>query len=284
VVADNPTVDRVSDFGINFKDTTVIRTLQFSFPAILLAGSTVVAGAQDVPAADNETPAPPEISQHDQALQAYGWMIGQERGLFFGYTEDELNQILIGIVRNARRLPEPENIRDLIPLVESIVSAKAEGFESARTQAIEAASTGNIAAGSEFIAKLVAEGAVEKTDTGLHYELVDEGIGRRPSGNDIVRIRYTGQLIDGFVFDSSETAESGGHLDTVFSGLIPGFREGLEMVREGGKIKLFIPPDLGYGDVPAGNIPPGSTLVVEVELIELNPMDFDVGGPESGSQ
>jgi FKBP-type peptidyl-prolyl cis-trans isomerase len=262
----------------------MIRFSHFFITAVTLAVVSAVAPAQTADegstAAPAEAPPEVEVSLNDQALQAYGWMIGQERGLFLGFSEAELKQVLTGLVRNATRLPQPANIEELIPIVENLVKAKAEAFEAARVREIETASAENLKAGEEYIAELVAEGNVEKTSSGLHYTLVDEGIGRRPSGNDIVRIRYTGKLVDGTVFDASENR--GDHIDTIFSGLIRGFQEGLEIVREGGSIKLIIPPDLGYGNEPNGGIPPGSTLIFDVELIELNPMDFDVEGSGAG--
>jgi FKBP-type peptidyl-prolyl cis-trans isomerase len=101
----------------------------------------------------------------------------------------------------------------------------------------------------------------------LVYEIVQPGTGAFPKATDVVKVHYTGTLIDGSVFDSSvqrgEPAEFG--LDQV----IPGWTEGLQKVNVGGKIKLYVPPQLAYGDEGRPGIPPAATLVFDVELLEI---------------
>jgi len=176
-------------------------------------------------------------------------------------------------------LPAPDNMEQLAPIAEQFVKAKAAAWDEQRNALIESTAADNAKAGADLLADLLSNGEVKKTSSGLHYNIIDEGIGRHPSGNDLVRMKYKGSFIDGTVFDSS--GEDGKqHIDTMYRNLISGFQEGLKMVREGGSIKLYVPPELGYGDEPTGDIPPGSTLVFDLELIELNPIDFDIGGAE----
>ena len=84
-----------------------------------------------------------------------------------------------------------------------------------------------------------------------------------------MRVHYTGMLIDGTKFDSS--VDRGNPIDFRLNEVIPGWTEGLQLMDEGSKYMLYIPYNLGYGEQPAGSIPPGSTLIFEVELLEINP-------------
>ncbi|MCX6933245.1 MAG: FKBP-type peptidyl-prolyl cis-trans isomerase [Verrucomicrobia bacterium] len=122
---------------------------------------------------------------------------------------------------------------------------------------------------SDFFAKLKENKAVVELPSGLRYEVVKQGDGAAPKPTETVKVHYTGTLIDGTVFDSSvqrnEPAEF--QLDQV----IPGWTEGLQKVNKGGKIKLYVPPSLAYGDDARGNIPPSSTLIFEIDLLDIKP-------------
>ncbi len=112
------------------------------------------------------------------------------------------------------------------------------------------------------------------TESGLQYEILEEGAGDKPTVGSRVSVHYTGSLEDGTVFDSS----TGGDPFTFTLGtgsVIPGWDEGIALLNEGSKARLVIPPELGYGSTGAGDtIPPDSTLIFEVELVEVFP-----GGP-----
>ncbi|MBQ5656475.1 MAG: FKBP-type peptidyl-prolyl cis-trans isomerase, partial [Bacteroidaceae bacterium] len=104
--------------------------------------------------------------------------------------------------------------------------------------------------------------------SGLQYEILTEGTGKQPKATDTVRCHYEGSLINGSVFDSSykrgEPAEFG------LSQVIPGWTEGVQLMKEGAKYRFYIPYLLGYGENGAGSsIPPYSTLIFDVELIKV---------------
>ncbi len=108
------------------------------------------------------------------------------------------------------------------------------------------------------------------TPSGLRYEALQEGTGKRPSGpNANVTVHYSGWLTDGTLFDSSY--RRGQPISFPLGGVIRGWTEGLQLMREGATYVFVIPPELAYGDHPPGDlIPPGSTLVFQVHLISTN--------------
>ena len=127
----------------------------------------------------------------------------------------------------------------------------------------------NIDAGAKYMKEISNNKSVYSTPSGLKYMRLREGNGKRPKATDRVKVHYTGKLIDGTTFDSS--VERGQPITFPLGQVIPGWTEGLQLMDEGSKYMLYIPYNLGYGEQPAGAIPPGSTLVFEVELLEINP-------------
>ncbi|CAM9865158.1 unnamed protein product [Chrysoparadoxa australica] len=122
--------------------------------------------------------------------------------------------------------------------------------------------------GKEFLAAFSKEKDVVTTESGLAYKILSEGKGDFPKETDEVKVHYHGTLIDGTVFDSSK--ERGEPVTFPLNRVIKGWTEGVQKVKEGGKIKLVIPPELAYGDQGAPpKIAGGSTLVFEVELLSI---------------
>ncbi len=129
----------------------------------------------------------------------------------------------------------------------------------------------NIEKGEKYIQEISNNKSVYTTKSGLKYRCLKEGNGKRPAATDRVKVHYTGKLIDGKVFDSS--VERGAPLTFPLNQVIPGWTEGLQLMDEGSKYLLYIPYYLGYGTRDMGDIPAGSTLVFEVELLEINPKE-----------
>lgn len=138
-------------------------------------------------------------------------------------------------------------------------------FEQRQRQGVQE----NIKAGEKFMAEVSNNKSVYTTKSGLKYLRLKEGNGKRPTATDRVKVHYTGKLIDGTTFDSS--VDRGEPITFPLNQVIPGWTEGLQLMDEGSKYMLYIPYNLGYGEQPAGSIPPGSTLIFEVELLEINP-------------
>ncbi|MEM9602781.1 MAG: FKBP-type peptidyl-prolyl cis-trans isomerase [Pseudomonadota bacterium] len=128
----------------------------------------------------------------------------------------------------------------------------------------------NIALGKQFLDANAGEDGVEVTASGLQYKVLTEGSGSdHPGARDRVKVHYHGTLIDGTVFDSS--VDRGEPITFALNQVIPGWTEGLQLMVEGEKTRLFIPSNLAYGNRAAGKIAPGSTLVFDVELLAINP-------------
>ena len=146
---------------------------------------------------------------------------------------------------------------------------KVASFRNELADATSGIANQNIKMGAEFLAHKTSEEGVFKAESGLHYRITEEGGNERATAQDTVVVHYHGTLINGKIFDSS--MDRGEPVTFPLNGVIPGFREGLQLVGKGGKITLYIPENLAYGRTPqpGSPIPPGATLVFEVEIIDI---------------
>jgi FKBP-type peptidyl-prolyl cis-trans isomerase FklB len=125
----------------------------------------------------------------------------------------------------------------------------------------------NIDAGERFLAQNKTKPGVKTTASGLQYEVIKEGNGKKPLATDTVEVNYAGTLIDGTEFDNSY--KRGAPISFPLNRVISGWTEALQLMPEGSKYKLYIPHQLGYGMNDQGQIPGGSVLIFEVELLEV---------------
>lgn len=124
------------------------------------------------------------------------------------------------------------------------------------------------AMGEEFLKENAKKDGVHTTPSGLQYEVLREGTGRKPTAEDAVNCHYEGRLIDGTVFDSSYRRNAPATFG--LKQVIAGWTEGLQLMSEGAKYRFYIPYNLGYGANGAGDsIPPYSALVFDVELLHV---------------
>ena len=168
---------------------------------------------------------------------------------------------VIAGIEDARRGSEPrmspaEMHRTLAELKQRIVTEQRSRSANAELERLEA--------GRRFLEQNAGMPGVVTTATGLQYRVIAAGEGRKPGPTDRVTLRYRGTLIDGNEFDSSE--HQGSPSSFPLNGVIKAWTEGLQLVREGGRIELFVPPDLAYRDRgPLAH----RTLVYDVELISV---------------
>ena len=126
----------------------------------------------------------------------------------------------------------------------------------------------NLEEGKKFLAENLKKEGVKALPSGLQYKVLAEGSGKTPQASDTVTVNYKGTLIDGTEFDSSY--KRGQPTTFKVKGVIKGWTEALQLMKEGSKWQLFVPPELAYGERGAGStIPPSSTLIFEVELISV---------------
>lgn len=126
----------------------------------------------------------------------------------------------------------------------------------------------NAKSGKEFLEANGKRAEVQTLPSGLQYEVIEQGNGPKPGPGDQVTVHYTGKLIDGTVFDSSE--DRGEPATFGVTQVIPGWVEALQLMNAGSKWRLYIPSDLAYGPNGAGGvIGPNQTLIFDVNLIEV---------------
>lgn len=146
-----------------------------------------------------------------------------------------------------------------------------EAFSFLQERAQERMSALNDAAakaGADFLVENAKRDGVMTTESGLQYEVIKKAEGAQPKVSDVVSVHYQGTLVDGSVFDSS--IERGEPVEFPVGGVIPGWVEGLQLMSVGEKFKFYIPSELAYGaQSPTPAIPANSTLVFEVELLDI---------------
>jgi FKBP-type peptidyl-prolyl cis-trans isomerase FklB len=141
-------------------------------------------------------------------------------------------------------------------------------LKARKAETMKRLSEKNKADGEKFLAENARKEGVKSLPSGLQYKEIVPGKGKSPKATDTVTVHYKGTLIDGTVFDSSY--KRGESATFPVSGVISGWTEALQLMKEGAKWQLFIPPNLAYGERGAGrDIGPNATLIFEVELISV---------------
>ncbi len=155
---------------------------------------------------------------------------------------------------------DEEKIREVLTALDESVRTKQE--EKAKVE-----SEKSKVEGEKYLAENANKEGVMVTESGLQYEVLSQGEGAKPVATDVVKVHYKGTLLDGTEFDSSYSRNE----PTTFplNRVIPGWTEGLQLMPVGSKYKFTIPSDLAYGDRDLGKIPANSTLIFEVELLEI---------------
>ena len=186
---------------------------------------------------------------------AFGMAIAsdlQQIDLQFNYT---------AFIRGFREVMENQNT--LMSMDEAL-----DIVDAAIQKAMNAEAESFLLKETAFLSENAAKPGVYTTASGLQYLIITEGDGDQPTINDVVMVNYIGYLTDGTVFDSSY--ERGEPEEFPLMGVIPGWSEGLQLMRVGGSSRLFIPSKLAYGSRGAGGfIPPNSVIIFDVELLDI---------------
>ncbi len=125
----------------------------------------------------------------------------------------------------------------------------------------------NLAEGNAFLEKNKKNKGVKELPSGLQYKIIKKGTGKTPTADSKVKTHYRGTLINGTEFDSSYKRNA--PAEFAVKGVIKGWTEALQLMKEGAKWELYIPADLAYGQQARPSIPPNSTLIFEIELLEI---------------
>lgn len=227
------------------------KTLLVLFLLLFAAACT---GASEEPAADTTLDLEDE---NQRASYAQGLQVGEQARPFPLEIEAFVAGIRDGIADDSR-------------LSDEDFQAAMLDFSRLMTEARAAEAETNLAEGAAWLAENAERPEVQVTESGVQYEVIEEGDGPRPGPDDTVSIHYVGTLIDGTQFDSSYESR-GAPITFSVGGVIPGFSEGLQLMPVGATYKIYIPGPLAYGEnpQPGGAIGPNDTLIFEVTMLEI---------------
>jgi FKBP-type peptidyl-prolyl cis-trans isomerase len=233
-------------------------TIKFALPVLGLF--TLASCTQDL-----NGPTQASFSEDVDSLSySLGYLYGQQFNPA-GYEEFDYTNFVAGfqtgVGGDSSELSEEEMMNAVQSLQLKLEKMTAEQTTNQAAQNRQEADT--------FLAENGQRPEVMTTESGLQYEVLEEGTGDSPAATDEVEVHYSGTLLDGRKFDSSY--DRGETVTFPLNGVIAGWTEGVQLMKEGAKYKFYVPADLGYGDNPrpGGIIEPGSLLIFEVELIDV---------------
>ncbi len=222
-----------------------IRTLCFAIGLLTFATPLLAATAD--PANDDQ-----------KTLYALGLAISQSLGTF-SLSDAELDMVKNGLTDGVLKRPPKADLQTFGPKIQQLQQSR-----------VALVAEGEKKAGAAFLAKAASEKGATKTESGIVITTIKPGTGAVPKATDTVKVHYHGTLADGTVFDSS--IKRGEPATFPLNKVIKCWTEGVQQIKVGGKSRLVCPSNLAYGD--GGSPPiikPGSTLVFEVELLEIVP-------------
>ena len=177
------------------------------------------------------------------------------------------NQFLSGLITSLKNQNTAISKMDANSYVQTKIEEGQAKAEAKRDEELKEQYADKVKEGEEFLAENGKREGVVTLPSGLQYEVIKEGNGDKPTASDRVKVHYHGTLIDGTVFDSS--IDRGEPTSFGVTQVIPGWTEALQLMPVGSKWKLYIPSDIAYGSRDTGTIKPFSTLIFDVELIDI---------------
>ena len=237
--------------------------LAASMMAILaLAGcnkKTETADAADAKTAEKST----VVTDSSTEIQKISYIIGYEQGMNLKTMTEQTGEELDLEVFN-KAIADAFNGKESA-LTDEQIQAVGKAYEERKVKEAADKAAKNKAEGDKFLAENKTKEGVKTTASGLQYKVITEGTGKSPKATDTVIVHYEGKLINGKVFDSSY--ERGMPAQFVVNGVIKGWTEGLQLMKEGGKYEFYIPSELAYGEAGNPMIEPNSVLTFTVELL-----------------
>lgn len=231
--------------------------------------SLIAVTVMTLAACQKETEVKPVQLDTDGAKQAYS--LGVSAGRYLGVAQDEYGKIGVTLDQQLVLRGVQDAIADKVSLtddeLQTVMQSLDQQYQEKKMAMLEAEMVENIAAGKAFLAENATKEGVTVTESGLQYEVLEQGDGAKPTAEDVVKVHYSGTLTDGTKFDSSY--DRGEPAQFPLNRVIVGWTEGVQLMNVGSKYKFTIPSDLAYGEQDKGVIKPNSVLVFEVELLDI---------------
>jgi FKBP-type peptidyl-prolyl cis-trans isomerase FklB len=205
----------------------------------------------------------PELLPVDMNMVSYA--IGARLGQNFKQQDIEIK--IESFVRGLKDALTGGKLELTQQQIQQLMTSFSQQIMAKQQEKRKAEAAKNLAAGKAFLEANKSKEGVKVLPSGLQYKILREGTGKSPTAEDKVKTHYSGKLIDGAEFDSSYKRNE--PAEFAVKGVIKGWTEALQLMKEGAKWELYIPPELAYGERGNRNIPGNSTLIFEVELLEI---------------
>lgn len=216
-----------------------------------------------------QEPTKEEILSYFKTL---GWMNIKQSGIHsLGPDAKEADAYLAGCALAIENKECPVKLGEVMEPMQKFFQKRSEEFEKKHREEMKVTAEKNRNDGTKYFEnERKKDASIKVTSSGLGYKVIKEGDAKKKaSDEDTVEIFYTGKLIDGKVFDECKSKP----ISFPLNGVVPGIKEGLKLVGEGGHVVLYLPSSLGYGDMEIPSIPAGSFLIFEVEVVKVNKVE-----------
>lgn len=248
--------------------------MQKSLVALTVIATLGLAACQPKPDTSSdasEAPAPALKKEEMTVEQQQAYAMGASMGMFVFTRDKQMQQLGTELDKDALMQGMKDGMNNTLLFetneIQQLAQAGEQAMQAKQKELASQMATENLEKGAAFLAENGTKEGVVTTESGLQYEVITEGEGASPVATDTVKVHYLGTLLDGTEFDSSYSRGE----PAVFplNRVISGWTEGVQTMKEGGKTRFFIPANLAYGERATGNITPNSTLIFEVELLEV---------------
>jgi FKBP-type peptidyl-prolyl cis-trans isomerase FklB len=218
---------------------------------------------------DNSAPGSTLIDEKAKVSYSLGVDIGRTLKKFqLDLDPNVLNRGISDTLSNKPLSMSDEELQQTLQSFQQQMMQKQQAALAKKQEEMKSKAERNRADGQKFLDDNAKRPGVRTLSSGLQYKVIKQGSGGKPLDSDVVETNYRGTLIDGTEFDSSD--KHGSTSSFPVNGVIKGWSEALKLMTVGSKWEIYVPPDLAYGDEGAGDdIPPGATLIFEVELLKI---------------
>ncbi len=198
-----------------------------------------------------------------ELLESFGWFVTTRIGIAdLRFSPEQVEAFARGAALAAAGKGSPHNLEAIGPTMDEFIGKR-------QAAALERVKQSNLASAVKFFSALKKRPGIISLPDGLCYEILQSGTGPNAQPTDSVTINYTGMFLSGQVFDSSE--RRGEPMTIALNQALPGWSEGMQQINKGSRVKLYIPPQLAYGDEGNGAIPPAASLIFDIEVLDIIP-------------